>query len=86
MFVIKKLRLNKFQPKPIVCNRALALSVGDKPATIVSKETSDCLSEPCVDGANKNKLLSLAQQIGQKAIQNQQGDNPTPLNKSQRDL
>lgn len=86
MFVIKKLRLNKFQPRPIVSNRALFLSVGQKPATIVSKETSDCLNEPSCDGASKNKLLALAQQIGENAYKNSKAQNPAPLKKDQKDL
>lgn len=86
MFVIKKLRLNKFQPKPIVSNRALALSVGDKPATIVSKETSDCIGAPSLDGANKNKVLSLAQQTAQKAYEHHLGEQMPELNKGQKDL
>lgn len=86
MFVIKKLRLNRFQPKPIVSNRALALSVGDKPATIVSKETSDCIGAPSIDGANKNKVLSLAQQTAQKAYEHHQGEQTGELNKGQKDL
>lgn len=86
MFVIKKLRLNKFQPKPIVSNRALALSVGDKPATIVSKETSDCIGAPSLDGANKNKVLSLAQQTAQEAYKHHKGEQTPKLNKGQEDL
>lgn len=86
MFVIKKLRLNKFQPRPIVSNRALSLSVGDRPATIVSKDTSDCIGAPSIDGANKNKVLSLAQQTAQKAYEHHQGDHTPELNKGQKDL
>ena len=80
------MRLNKFQPRPIVSNRSLALSVGDKPATIESKETSDCLNEPTCDGSNKNKLLSLAQQIGEKAYKHSQAEETSKLHKTQADL
>lgn len=86
MFVIKKLRLNKFQSRPIVSNRALFLAVGQKPAEIVSKDTSDCIGSPSVDGANKNKLLGLAQQTMQKAYEHHQAQQTEELNKSQRDL
>ena len=86
MFVIKKMRLNKFQPRPIVSNRSLALSVGDRPATIQSKETSDCLSEPQCDGSNKNKLLGLAQEISAKAYAHSQAEETAKLNKTQVDL
>lgn len=86
MYVITKMRLNKFQPRPIVGNRSLALSVGDKPATIVSKETSDCLSQPVTDGASKTKLLGLAQQISTKAYEHSKAIETAELNKAQRDL
>ena len=86
MFVIKKLRLNKFQPRPIVSNRALSLSVGDRPASIISKETSDCIGAPSLDGANKNKVLSLAQQTAQKAYEHHKGEQTPELSKGQKDL
>lgn len=86
MFVIKKLRLNKFQPRPIVSNRALSLSVGDRPASIISKETSDCIGSPSIDGANKNKVLSLAQETAQKAYEHHKGEQTPELNKGQKDL
>lgn len=86
MFVIKKLRLNKFQPRPIVGNRAHYLSVGDSPAKIVSKDTSECFNEPCVDGASKNKLLGLAQAISSASYAHHKGEEREKLDKSQKDL
>ena len=69
MFVIKKLRLNKFVERPIVSNRSLFLAMGEKPANIVSKETSDCFSEPTIEGASKTKVLGMAAEIIKTGIE-----------------
>lgn len=69
MFVIKKLRLNKFVERPIVSNRSLFLSIGEKPASIDSKDTSDCFSEPTVEGASKTKVLGMAAEIIKTGIE-----------------
>lgn len=67
MFVIKKLRLNKFVARPIVSNRALFHAMGEKPATIQSKETAECYDQPTAEGASKTKILGLAEQISRTA-------------------
>lgn len=69
MFVIKKLRLNKFVARPIVSNRSLFVAMGNKPATIQSKDTADCFDAPTVEGATKTKVLGLAQEIAKKAVE-----------------
>lgn len=69
MFVIEKLKLNKFKARPIVSNRELVMSMGQQPATIESKETADCYDEPIVDGASKLKVLGLAQEICKTAYE-----------------
>lgn len=69
MYVIEKMKLNKFQPKPIVSNRALFLANGEKPAVIDSKQTADCYDEPTVEGASKLKVLGLAEEISKTAYQ-----------------
>lgn len=69
MYVIDKMKLNKFQPRPIVSNRALFLVNGEKPAVIDSKQTADCYSEPTVDGASKLKVLGLAAEISKSAYE-----------------
>lgn len=87
MFVIKKLRLNKFVARPIVSNRALFVAVGDKPATIQSKDTSDCFDQPTVEGATKTKVLGLAQEISQKAYEMRESNgNATELNVSAKSM
>lgn len=79
MFVIKEMRLNRFEPKPIVSNRELFASCGAKPATIESKETADCFSEPTLQGASKTKALGLAAEIATKAYKNSQGEETKKL-------
>lgn len=69
MYVIKKLKLNKFVARPIVSNRALVAAVGNKPATIQSKDTSDCYDSPTCEGATKTKVLGLAMEIANKAVE-----------------
>lgn len=81
MFVIKKLRLNKFVARPIVSNRSLFVAMGNKPATIQSKDTADCYDAPTVEGATKTKVLGLAQEISRKAYEMRQSEgNATELN------
>lgn len=87
MYVIKKLRLNKFQPRPIVSNRALFVAMGKKPATIESKDTSDCFDTPSVEGATKTKILGLASQIASKAIEMRETEGAaTALKLTSRDI
>lgn len=68
MYVIKKMRINKFEKKPFVSNRDLFVAKGECSGTIVSKESADCYDQPTVDGASKTKLLGLAQDISKTAI------------------
>lgn len=63
MYVIKKMRLNAFESRPLLSNRQLATSAGESNPTIVSKNTASCFDEPSIDGASKTKLLGLAEQI-----------------------
>lgn len=75
MFVIPKMRLNRFVPRPIVSNRELFLSLGQCPGTIVSKDTAECFSEPTLLGSTKTKALGLAQDISTSAYaKHQQSD------------
>lgn len=69
MFVIKKMRLNKFVERPIVSNRELFIACGEKSGNIISKETSDCYDAPTIEGASKTKLLGLASEIAKTAVE-----------------
>lgn len=69
MYVIKKMKLNKFKPRPIISNKALFKSKGECPAVIESKQTADCYNEPTVEGATKLKTLGLAEEISKVAYE-----------------
>ena len=86
MYVIKKMRLNRFVERPIVSNRQLFLAKGECPSSIVSKDTSDCYDQPTAEGATKLKVLGLAQDISEKAYQDHINGNAehTKLNKDVR--
>lgn len=86
MFVIKKLRLNKFVARPIVSNRALFTAMGEKPATIQSKDTSDCFNQPTAEGASKTKVLGLAEEISRKAYLNSQAVETSKLAVNAKDV
>lgn len=87
MFVIKKLRLNKFVARPIVSNRSLFVAMGQKPATIESKDTADCYDSPHIEGASKTKVLGLAAQIASKAYEmHQSNGEATALKLNTKDL
>lgn len=67
MFVIKKMKLNKYKRRPLVSNRELFASVGEKTGVIQSKDTADCYDAPSIEGASKTKVLGLAAEIGKAA-------------------
>lgn len=67
MYVIKKMQINKFEPKPIVTARQLYLLNGEKPATITSKDTPECANDPVPYGAKKTQLLGLADDMAKAA-------------------
>lgn len=73
MYVIPKMRINKFEPKPIVTNRQLFAARGQQPATIESKDTSDCYNQPSIQGASKTKVLGLAQEVFNAALAHAKG-------------
>lgn len=85
MYVIKEMRLNKFQPKPIVSNRELFVSIGARPATINSKETADCVGAPVPDGASKTKMLALAQEISKAAYEHHKAEEVDTLKTNAKD-
>lgn len=78
MFVIRKMRLNKFQPRPKVSNRALFVARGQQPGTIESRSTADCFNEPSILGASKTKVLGLAEDIANTAYAKRESDGAAP--------
>ena len=67
MFVLKKMRLNRFELRPCVSARALFASKGAMSATVTSKLGADCYDAPSVDGASKTKMLGLLDEIAKSA-------------------
>lgn len=89
MFVIKKMRLNRFEKRPIVSNRSLFISKGESKSSIVSKDTMEnCLESPSIDGASKLKVLGLAEEISKKSYADHKNgnENHESLNLNTRDL
>lgn len=82
MYVIKKMRLNRFELKPIVSARALVASKGNMPATVDSKCDSSCYDAPSIDGASKTKLLGLVDEMAKSAYAKREsgGQSPDMLN------
>lgn len=74
MFVIKKMKLNKYKERPLVSNRELFVAMGEKGATIQSKDTSDCFDQPTIEGASKTKVLGLAEEISKAAYAKHQSN------------
>lgn len=86
MYVIEKMRLNRFEPKPIVSNRALFMAKGDCSAVQTSKATTECYNEPSIIGSSKTKVLGLAEDITKAAYEHHKGKDTPELKKSQGDL
>lgn len=78
MYVIEKMRLNRFEFKPIVSARALVASRGMSATTIQSKCGSDCYDAPNIDGASKTKLLGLVEQMANAAYAKHISDGNSP--------
>jgi hypothetical protein len=88
MYVVKKMQTNKFQLHPIVTNRQLFLLNGAKPSTQLSKDTTDCASDPVPYGSKKTQLLGLAQDMAIAAFNKRESDGQSDSLKPQnpRDL
>lgn len=67
MYVIPKMRLNRFELRPCVSARSLFASKGQQPVTVRSKLGIDCFDSPNIDGASKTKLLGLVDEMAKSA-------------------
>lgn len=67
MYVIDKMRLNRFEFRPCVSARALFANKGAQCATVTSKLGADCFDAPQVDGASKTKMLGLIDEMARSA-------------------
>lgn len=63
MFVIHKMRLNKFQSLPVLSPRALYARLGYKPSSQISKQTPDCIGDASIGQCNKLQAMALAERI-----------------------
>lgn len=86
MFVIRKMRLNTFEPRPMQSNREVAMCKGESAPIIQSKNTAECYNEPSIVGASKTKVLGLAQDISTKAIEHRIKEDSKPLDKGLQNL
>lgn len=69
MYVIRKMRLNKFEPTPISSPRALFARKGEQPAPVESKLTQDCIADAMPGNPSKLQALALGDEIAKKAYQ-----------------
>lgn len=78
MYVIEKMRLNRFERKPIISARALVASRGMSESIIKSQCGSDCFDSPNIDGASKTKLLGLVDEMARSAYAKHISDGNSP--------
>lgn len=66
MYVIEKMRLNRFELRPCVSARSICANKGESKA-VPSKLSADCFDSPSVDGASKLKILGLVDEMAKTA-------------------
>lgn len=78
MYVIKKMMVNKLQPKPVVTNKAMFVASGARPCNVESKDTADCANDPVPYGARKTQLIALGQAMAKVALAKQESNGASP--------
>lgn len=78
MFVIEKMKLNRFEVRPVVSARALVASKGLNAVTVQSQCGSDCYDSPSIDGASKTKILGLCDEMAKTAYAKRESDGQSP--------
>lgn len=78
MYVIEKMRLNRFESRPFVSNRVLYAGKGNSPATVTSKCDSSCFDSPSIDGASKTKVLGLIDAMYASAMAKRKSNGSSP--------
>lgn len=79
MFVIPKLRLNRFKPVPCPSSRRLFELFGLTPAKVESAQTAEAIDQVIPTGARKTQLLELGSKMAEKAadfVENPQHTKP----------
>lgn len=79
MYVIEKLRLNKFQPSPVLTGRQLYAKFGYSDPRIQSKQTAEEIECVVPNGARKTQVLALANDMANKAAEFAENPNADPL-------
>lgn len=80
MYVLEKMKLHRFEKRPIVSARSLFAAKGAQNATVTSKLGADCFDAPNVDGASKTKLLGLMDDMAKAAwLQRETNGQAKPL-------
>ena len=69
MYVIKEMRLNKFQHCPVPSAKELYKKFGESKPLYPSKQTAESIHDTVPIGTSKTKLLSLAKDIAEKAAE-----------------
>lgn len=69
MYVIKKMRLNKFQPCPTPSAKELYKQFGESKPLYPSKQTAESIHDTVPIGTSKTKLLSIAKDVAEKAAE-----------------
>ena len=78
MYVIEKMRLNRFEIRPCVSARSLFATKGAQNATQTSKLGSDCFDSPNIDGASKTKILGLIDEMARCAYAKRESGGSSP--------
>lgn len=84
MFVIKKLRLNRFKPQPVLTPRQLFEKFGQSEPVVKSNQTAEDITSVVPFGARKTQVLQLANDMAVKAqefIDDPRNTNPLPQRK-----
>lgn len=77
MYVLKPLRLNKFQPRPNVSSRRLFDLFGYSKPAVNSKQTSENVDAVIPAAASKLQALALGQEIAEKRKEFEQNPEQT---------
>lgn len=77
MYVIEKMRLNRFEKRPCVSARAICANKGES-AVVPSKASADCYNTPSVDGATKLKILGLVDEMAKAAYAKRESNGKSP--------
>lgn len=79
MYVIQKLRLNKFQPSPVMTPRQLFEKFGQSDPLIKSQQTAEEIECVIPTSARKMQVLALANDMAEKAVEYAENPNADPL-------